>query len=292
MNQKIQQVLIILELVFIIYYFIYFKTIGYKLLDFFKYHSLYLSLSVSEFDTVDFKQDPFIGFSFLFSPISLYFVTNTWGNRIYIFDDSWQFVTFKSLFMPKYIITIGSDLFITGQDNIFKTDKDINVLAQSNPNGKKVDEDNICKYCNGYGYMGLHFMNNSLYVAHFSLELIEIYDLNLVPDTAIELYGPWSISSYLNQIYVGDIYGTIHLIENKKIVKEFDGCLNNSLEIFSIIFDQQGFMGTACGNDINLFSEGSFKNERFSFDSEQNLYYVGYDSEGRFVILSSSAICM
>jgi hypothetical protein len=59
---------------------------------------------------------------------------------------------------------------------------------------------------------GLYSINNFLYVAHFNVDLIEIYNLNLVFDSTIQIMMPWAISGYINQIFVGNGNGDIFLI--------------------------------------------------------------------------------
>jgi hypothetical protein len=116
---------------------------------------------------------------------------------------------YKTFFIPKYIIiiTVGRNMFITGEDNIWKRDKD---LVQTNPIMvgmlRKVIIVSLVMV------KGLYSINNFLYVAHFNVDLIEIYNLNLVFDSTIQIMMPWAISGYINQIFVGNGNGDIFLI--------------------------------------------------------------------------------
>jgi hypothetical protein len=264
-----------------------------NLLHFFKYSSLHKSFLSFDFDIDNYSQDTFIGFGMLISESTLYFVTNTLENKIYIFDEDWQYLDYKTFFMPKYIITVGRNMFITGEDNIWKTDKSINILVQTNPDGRQVEDGYYCESCDGYGYKGLYSIDNFLYVAHFKLDLIEIYNLNLVFDSTIQIMMPWSISGFNNQIFVGNANGDIFLIMDKTIVKQFDGCINHYSAITSIVFDSYGYMATSCADKLYLFySNGTYSHKRFTSGPRYYLNYLAYDSKGRFVILSYSEICM
>ena len=45
----------------------------------------------------------------------------------YTFDE-WSFISSKSFNSPTYMINIGNSLHMTGQKNVWKVDKDLNIL--------------------------------------------------------------------------------------------------------------------------------------------------------------------
>ena len=137
-------------------------------------------------------------------------------------------------------------------------------------------------------------MNNLLYIANFSYGLIEIFDLNLVPDSdSIEIYAPCSISGYNNSLYVGDYSGRIFLVVNKLIVDDFDGCINHNSPITSIIFDDYGYLSTSCANKMYLFySNGIYCNKFLRRVNGDDYNNIGFDSKGRFVFITHSEVCM
>ena len=77
----------------------------------------------------------------------------------------------------------------------------------------------------------------------------------------------------------------ILVYEIEKILNQFDG--NREL-LRSIFFDQNGYLATTCSNPTNklyLFSpDGSFTGK--SLTTPQYPRYIGFDSKGRFILIS------
>ena len=59
-----------------------------------------------------------------------YYVMDYGANKVYILNDEWKFFSFKTFINPAsmIMITIGSNIYLTGWGNIWKVDKDLNIL--------------------------------------------------------------------------------------------------------------------------------------------------------------------
>ena len=121
-----------------------------------------------------------------------YYVTDNTLNRIYILNDQWVYIGNKSFYYPMYISTIDNYLYITGKQNIWKTDKDLNVLIQYNNSSA--------------GYYGICYntAKNLIYAVANYQKSIHIFDLYLNPVDSISTltYFPVSIAAFRNQVYV------------------------------------------------------------------------------------------
>ena len=88
--------------------------------------------------------------------------------------------------------------------------------------------------------------------------------------------------------------GFILVYQNESLINQFDGCNGNtgfSNLLTSILFDPNGYMATSCyySNKLDLFSP----NGSFTGNSITNLAdprYIGFDSKGRFIIISNYQI--
>ena len=71
-------------------------------------------------------------------------------------------------------------------------------------------------------------------------------------------------------------------------MKQFNGCNGNSVLLESILFDPNGYMATACNDPTNklyLFSpSGSYTGK--SITTTYAPRYIGFDSKGRFILIS------
>ena len=224
-------------------------------------------------------------FSMLVSANTTYYVTVSAdsGYIVFILNDEYQYIGSRSFPNVHYIITIGSYLYITGEYNIWKTDKDVNVLI---PYGANVAHD----------YWGLYYnlTNNLIYVAANSNNSIHVFDLSLNVVDAISIpisYGkPWSISALNNKIYVGCSYQIIVVIENKQVINSFNGCgrSSGSGSVTSIMFDQMGFMATSCSDGdskIYLYNKNLMYTGLALSTGAHTAYSFGFDSKARFVAL-------
>ena len=215
---------------------------------------------------------------------NLYYYVSDWSlGKIFILNESWSYVSSKTFSSPGYFTTIGTSLYATGEKNIWKLDQYLNILIQYNVTGTTPS------------YRGIYYnsSNNFIYVAPKALNVIQVFNLNLIfhHNISTSIYYPWSIAGYNNQMYVGDRYnGTILVIENEVIVRTFKGCNGNSVQLSYILFDQCGFMATSCNtNQVYLYQpNGTYLSKNLATPSGP--MYIGYDSNVRFVQISYTRI--
>jgi hypothetical protein len=204
------------------------------------------------------------------------------GYIVFILNDEYQYIGSRSFPNVHYIITIGNYLYISSEYNIWKADKDLNVLI---PYGASVAQD----------YWGLYHnsTNNLIYVAANYNYSIHVFDLslNLIETISIPTSygGPWSISATNNKIYVGCSYQKIVVIENKQVINSISGCgRSSSGTVRSIIFDQLGYMATCCsdGQSVMYLYNKNLIYTGLTFSTSPNsAYSFGFDSKNRFVAL-------
>jgi hypothetical protein len=157
--------------------------------------------------TVSGVSDGYYGFGMSsLNPIQ-YYVTHYAEGKIFVFDENWNYVSVKSSFPNVlYMIPVGNYFYITGQDNIWKTDQQLNVLIRYNSTGSSF-------------YRGLYYSstNDLIYVASYNFKVIHVFNLYLTLNDTISIttYAPLSINEHNNELYVGTTNGTIVLIVNK-----------------------------------------------------------------------------
>jgi hypothetical protein len=207
-----------------------------------------------------------------------YYVTDLINNKVYVLNDNWSYVSNKTFSNPALIITIECSLFMTGHNNIWKLDKDLNVLIHYNATASNPK------------YRGIYYdsKRSYIYVAPVNFQVIQEFDLKLTlrHNISTSPYKPCSLIEYNNQILVGTTNGIILFIVNEMIKKQINGCNERGVQISSILFDGYGYMATSC-NDEQLYlyySNGSFTGKNFTTPHAPR--YIGYDSKERFVLIS------
>ena len=113
----------------------------------------------------------------------------------------------------------------------------------------------------------------------FNLNLPFIRHISTSPQT------PWWITISSNQLYVGTLEGITLVYQNEILIQKFDGC-NGNMTLLS----SNGYMATSCedSNKLYLFSpDGSFTNKSITTYPEDWSYYIGFDSKGRFILISA-----
>ncbi len=227
------------------------------------------------------------GFGMIVSNNTRYYISDTVyyeTQYINILNDQWQFINFVNFNNPTYMITLGNSLFISGSNNIWKTDLNLKVLGQYN----RTD--------NPY-YQGIFYNSNDgfLYAAANKKSAVHIFNtsLTLVDSFATTSYYPWSISVFNNLTYVGCMTsGTILVVVNKQISKTFNGCNGNGDDVKSITFDQSGYMAISCSitGQVFLYNNNSvYTGKNIPII---NPMFSGFDSIGRFVVVSKDRISL
>jgi hypothetical protein len=171
---------------------------------------------------------------------------------------------------------------MTGNDNIWKTDQQLNVSIRYNSTGSR--------------YRGLYYnsTNDLIYVSPEALQVIHVFNLNLtLNDTnSVAPYKPRSINEHNNELYVGTTNGTVLVIVNKQIIKQFNGCNRQNVMLSSILFDINNNMATSCDNKrLYLYNTaGTYLNT--SILTVSYPYYIGLDSKSRLVVVTWAQITL
>ena len=220
------------------------------------------------------------GFGMLASAnTTYYYVADYAGSKIIIYDDNWKFIRYVSMSFPAFMITIGSNLYITCNFFIAITDGNLKILNQYNGVDSPL-------------YRGIYYnsTNNLIYVVSRTLYAIYVFNLNLALNDSFTVLPslPYSITGYNNQLFVGTYGGSIFVIVNKVVVNSFNSFNGNIAFVSSFLFDQYGSLAAFCHTSINqLFlylSNGIYANK--TLQTPTGGQYIGFDSKGRFLIIS------
>jgi hypothetical protein len=228
--------------------------------------------------------DGFMGLAQSNSNYIQYYVTNCIQNKIFVFDENWNYVSNKSSFTyVMYMIPVGIYFYITGQNNVWKTDQELNVLIEHTD-------------INDPSYRGLYYnsKNDLIYVAPFTLQVIHVFNLNLTLNDSISItpYQPWSINENNNELYVGTTNGTILVIVNKQIIKQFNGCNEQSVILNSILFDDFNNMATSCNNNQLYLYNTTVNYLNQSIPTVSSPMYIGFDLKSRLVVVTNTQILL
>ncbi len=235
--------------------------------------------------TVTGVNDGYVGFGMSSSNLIQYYVTEYWQGKIFVFDENWNYVSTKSSFSyVNYMIPVGNYFYITGNGNIYKTDQQLNVLIRYDSTGSSPL------------YRGLYHnsTNDLIYVAPFALQVIHVFNLYLTLNDSISItpYWPWSINENNNELYVGTNNGMMLVIVNKQIIKQFNGCNQQSVRLNSILFDDFNNMATSCDNkQLYLYNTaGTYLNK--SIQTVPYPRFIGLDSKSRLVVVTYTKIIL
>ena len=113
---------------------------------------------------------------------------------VYILNDEWKFISSKSFYRPLFMISINNSIYMTGRDNVWKIDNDLNILINFSPGGNP-----------NYGGISYNTSNGLIYVAAANLQEIQVFNLDLTLIRRFNTYPHWvwSITESSNQIYLG-----------------------------------------------------------------------------------------
>ena len=216
-----------------------------------------------------------------------YYLMDIGAYKVFILNDQWSFISAKVFTRPAFMISIDNSLYMIGDDNVWKLDKDLNILINYNPSGTPF-------------YRGISYnpSNGFIYVIPVNLNEIQVFnlDLTLIRSISTSPHYTHTITFSSNQLYVGTYEGIIlvyiFFYQNEILIRQqFNGCDGNSGLIPSILFDPNGYMATSCyeSNKLYLFSpNGSFTGK--SITTPYRPTHIGFDSKGRFIQISSNQI--
>jgi hypothetical protein len=247
--------------------------------------------------TVNGAPPRYYGFGMSTSNPIRYFVTHNQENKIYAFDEEWNYVSENIFTRPLFMISVGNSFYITGDHNIWKTNQQLNLLIEYTESS--------------HNYNGLYYnsTNDLIYVTVPDLYEIHVFNLNLTFNHNISTpydydygYKPWSINGYNNKVYVGTYSGTILEIVNNQTTNQFFGCNDQLPQVDSIpiLFDQFDNLATACiylqvsnnysqVSNLYLYNKnGSYLNKNISLN--ERCLFIGFDSISRLVVVLNSQI--
>ena len=220
------------------------------------------------------------GFGMMVDFNTSYYIMDEINNITFLLNDNYDYETMKTFSRPNYMVTINSSLYITGNNNVWKTDKYLNVLITHTESG-------------GANYNGIHFncTDNLIYAASTGYTYFQVFDLNLTLNHTISVYpnNPRSFDEYNNELYVGTSQSIVLVIVNKVVIRNFTGCSSSS--IFSLVIDNYGLIAMVCysNNLVNLYYNNG-KSTGYNLTTPTKPTYLGIDSKGRFVLLSQYQI--
>jgi hypothetical protein len=202
-----------------------------------------------------------------------YYVVDYYAG-VFLLNDNYGYIAKKTFSKPNYIVNVNSSLYITGDSNIWKTDKYLNISITYSTTTV-------------HNYNGILFncKENLIYVAPYTYTYFQVFDLNLSlhNNVSVSPHNPRSLAEYNNELYVGTMVNLVLVVVNKAIIRSFTAC--SSTRVGSMIFDEFGLMAIACRDDnlVKLFhSNGTYTTKNFV--STTKPMYAGFDSKGRFVI--------
>ena len=208
-------------------------------------------------------------------------MTDYGANQVHILTDDWTYVSFKTFNNPAYMIKVGTFLYMTGDSNVWKLDKNLNVLFQYNSTTP---------------YRGIYYnsTNDLIYSAPYTLTAIHVINSNLTFNHMISTspYSIHSIAEYNNQMYAGTSNGMMLVMVNEMIINTFNGCNGKIASIASMLFDMYGYLATSCfGTEHKLYlyyPNGIFAGKSLSTPASPQKF--DFDSKGNFVQISQSQI--
>jgi hypothetical protein len=222
------------------------------------------------------------GFGMICDFNTSYYIMDLPTNTTFLLNNDYCYVTHKTFSAPAFMIAINASLYITGDNNIWKTDKYLNVLLTHSESGT---------------YRGIYFNSteNLIYVASKSYEYIQVFDLNLVLNNNVSVspHKSRSFGAYNNELYVGTFDSIVLVVVNKSIIRNFTACIGFST-ISSIVFDNYGFMGISCqanlkDNFVELYYfNGTFAGKNLT--TPTRTMFFGIDSKERFILISQYEI--
>jgi hypothetical protein len=202
------------------------------------------------------------------------------NSNFVLYDRNWTYLTYKTLFiyLPVSIISFNNELFITGNDGIYKTDKSLNIVGSYISTGAE--------------YTGIYYNSTSdnLYVASYSFNRIDLFYRNLTFISTISLTNqPWTLTENNGKLYVGLIDGSISVLENNLVVKTITTLCTGLIN--SIVIDENELMAVLCNGNNMLYlysTNASYTGKNMTTP----LYpvFTNYDLNGNFIIAGSYQI--
>jgi hypothetical protein len=213
-----------------------------------------------------------------------YYVANYGLNHVVIYNEFWEYQTYKTLAGCALIKAVGEELYVAANDYIYKTDKNVNQIKSFANSGAT--------------YRGLYYNKtcDCLFATSHSHKNIDIFDRNLTHLDSISVgpYGtPYGIDGYKNELFVGTIAADhkILVIQNKTIVKFYDTMFIAT--ITAIVIDIYGLMAVSFLENLTIgLYHVNGTNMGISKQVFTKPYHFKKDSKGRLIVTTVSELAI
>ena len=196
-----------------------------------------------------------------------------------VYDENWEYqknISFANNSLA-YAIEIENELYLTGDESVYKTDKSLNIINAS--------------YNNGSAYRGIYYNKTSdlIYVAAQNLSSIFIFNRSIALIEKIGIgYKPFALAEYGNKLFVGTKNGTILVIYNKTVINTYISICSS---INSLLIDNDGYIIIACNSPNAAYIyhiNGTYTGNKITTSVAP--YFVNFDTKGRLIISSNTQI--
>jgi hypothetical protein len=195
-----------------------------------------------------------------------------------MFDSNWKSLDYVDFYHPVNMVVAGEVIYITDVSYLYLTDYNLNLISRI--------------YVSNYRSISFDSFNSRLYTSSLDFNSIRIYgsSLNFIDSFSTLPYEPWALTYFNNKFYVGTQNGQILVYQNKTVIQQFQGCNNISTSVYSILFDNYGYMAISCfhGDFYLYFINGTYTNKKFSTPSAKT--YIDFDASARLVLISTNHI--
>jgi hypothetical protein len=198
---------------------------------------------------------------------------------VLVFDENWEYqknISFIGNCLT-YAIEIENELYLTGNDAVYKTDKSLNIINAF--------------YNSESGYRGIYYNKTSdlIYVAGQISNSIFIFNRNVSLIEKVDIgYKPFALAEYGNKLFVGPKNGIILVIYNKTVINTYITTCNF---ITSLLIDNDGYIIIACNSPNAAFiyhTNGT--NTGKELKTYDIPFYINFDTKGRLIIISATQI--
>jgi hypothetical protein len=189
---------------------------------------------------------------------------------------NWTYLSHKTMpiYVPISIKSIYNELFITGNDGIYKIDKSLNILESYSRTGAL--------------YSGIYYNStaDALYVTSQFSNRIDLFYRNLSFINSINFINqPYALTEKNGKLYVGLFGGVLSVLENNLVVKNITTLCTGWIS--SIVIDANELMGVLCFSDSILYlysTNGSYTGKNMTTPTSPR--FLNYDLNGHFIIAS------
>jgi hypothetical protein len=181
------------------------------------------------------------------------------------------------IYLPYSITSIKNELFITGYNGIYKSDKSLNIVKS---------------YIRIFAeYAGIYYNSTSdiLYASSWNSKKIDLFYRNLSLISSLYFTNsPWALTEKNGKLYVGLYGGVISVLENNFVVKNITTLCTRT--ITSIVIDANELMAVLCSNNMLYLytTNGSFTGKNMTTSTYPR--FMNYDLNGQFIIAGQSQI--